>query len=872
MSKTQLNEHRDIDKTASVAQWKHLAKYTCQRASVALAGVLCLVFSSGAGAADMCSSAIGSINLNEYNYIDNFAEIKKINSSTNLSGWTVTIYTSTKTTVKNLPSTGSSSCYGDLYQYLSFAPNEIGTNADVAIKDSAGDVVDLLRVRTSLPVTTKYYSASPVCSFTGTTTDLLVTSGSKGADRLPDGTGDWRQTPGTGSNSFQSQCGPNIVGGRADLSITKTVNLATVVRGNNVIFTVLVINRGIGVANSVQVSDLLPAGFSYVSSSVTVGGYVASSGLWTIGNMAVNGTASLTLTAITTLVGTLTNTATVASSTFDPITTDNTAAVNVTVTSPGATLDAVEVSAAAGTSINTKLAATAFSLDVLALAADGSISTGYNKAVTIELVDVSTGASCATMPLLQSVVTVLFNGSGSGKDNGRKTVSFTYNNAGANVRVRMRDNSATPITACSTDNFAIRPKIFTVSSDASNTLTTGAPAIKAGANFSLKANSGVGSGYSGTPILETTLVRDHNAATAGTLTGSFGVASGVSALGTFQYHDVGSISLLVNAVRDAMFTTVDQAAGCVVGSTSNTLSGGKYGCDIGSTAAGPFGRFYPDHFIYTASLTPACAAGNFSYMDQASLGINLSLTAKSSNETTTTRYTAAYATLGTFAIAGDNAGTAVAASRLNPALPAFAWSSGLYTTNATRAFSRNATPDGPYDSFALKASVTDPDGALLTGAAVSNTTRIRFGRLKLGNVYGSELLNLSVPVQVQYWSGTAFALNSLDACTTLATANLKLTGAPAGVTATASGIFAAGAGSINVSKPSPATAATIELCIDAGPDPVGGTVCAASASASAAFLQGLWFPGTAYNNDPGARATFGIYKGNNNLIYQRENY
>jgi hypothetical protein len=37
-------------------------------------------------------------------------------------------------------------------------------------------------------------------------------------------------------------------------------------------------------------------------------------------------------------------------------------------------------------------------------------------------------------------------------------------------------------------------------------------------------------------------------------------------------------------------------------------------------------------------------------------------------------------------------------------------------------------------------------------------------------------------------------------------------------------------------------------------------------------LQGLWYPGISYNNDPGARATFGVYKGANEFIYLRENY
>ncbi|MEO6292138.1 MAG: DUF11 domain-containing protein, partial [Burkholderiaceae bacterium] len=300
-----------------------------------LGGLLALSLSEGAWAAGACSASVGLVTLNEYNYIDNYTEIKKIDSSVNLSNWTVTVYTSNRTTTKTLPATAGNSCFGGLYQVNTFASNEIGTGADVVLKDGAGDVVDILRVRGSLPVTTPYYPnyPNPACSFVGSSTDLIVSSNQKGADRLPDGVGNWRQTPGTGSNSFQSPCGPNITGGSADLSVSKTVNSSTVVKGTNVTFTVSVVNNAGGTAGSVLVNDLLPAGFSYVSSTVTAGSYSSSTGVWTIGDMLVNGSATLTLTATTTAVGTLSNTATVTASTFDPATANNTASVSVIVTS-----------------------------------------------------------------------------------------------------------------------------------------------------------------------------------------------------------------------------------------------------------------------------------------------------------------------------------------------------------------------------------------------------------------------------------------------------------------------------------------------------------------------------------------------------------
>ncbi len=39
-----------------------------------------------------------------------------------------------------------------------------------------------------------------------------------------------------------------------------------------------------------------------------------------------------------------------------------------------------------------------------------------------------------------------------------------------------------------------------------------------------------------------------------------------------------------------------------------------------------------------------------------------------------------------------------------------------------------------------------------------------------------------------------------------------------------------------------------------------------------AYLQGKWQPGSAWNNDPNARASFGLHRGSRPLIYMRELY
>ncbi len=527
----------------------------------------------------------------------------------------------------------------------------------------------------------------------------------------------------------------------------------------------------------------------------------------------------------------------------------------ITITSTGcapADFNAYETTTAAGAItgvIRTKLAGTAFSLDLAAINASNALETGFNETVLVELVDPSGGGACAAWPAFHTLSPNPTFTTGTG----RKTVTLTsaLAKSNANVRVTCATPNCTPaVQACSTDSFAIRPHSFAV------TANLGGPTLKAGNNFTMTANSGVSGSYTGTPSLDGSKVQDHNGNPAGTLTGSFGAGTGAAASGTFQYHDVGTISMLADAVTDNSFTSIDQPADCIAGSTSNTLSGGMYGCLIGSATTGPFGRFYPDHFSYTTTLTPA--HNGFTYMSQPALGITLALEARSLNESVTSRYTAGYGTLGTFSITGDNGGTAVNVSaRMNPVLPAFVWSNGRYAVgHATTAFLRTATVDGSYENFALKANIlSEPDGVAISGASLSNATRIRFGRLRLANAYGS-VSPLQIPVEAQYWTGKSWVKNTEDT----GASGTALGGLPSSYDQTG--------------WPAPVLPATLS----AGPTNIpiipslAGTRVLTLNLATMPWLQSKW-GGTTYNENPSAKATFGIFSAEHKkTIHIRELY
>lgn len=553
---------------------------------------------------------------------------------------------------------------------------------------------------------------------------------------------------------------------------------------------------------------------------------------------------------------------------------------SMTFNAASCNFDAVETSASPATRIYTKLANVNFNLDVLALSSSTTINTGYTGTAVVDLVDAS-ASTCPTGSGLNTAQSVTF----AAADKGRKSVAFSYANAARNVRVRMKVGSATP--ACSSDNFAIRPQQFSVSSSMTNTALTGTPKATAGSAFTLTAAAGVSSGYDGTPALDSTKVNDHNgsAIASGTLSGTFSAGTGASATGSaFKYLDVGNIQLTTDAVTDTGFTSVDQTTDCISGSTSNTLSGGKYGCNIGSAASSKFGRWYPSHYSFSGALTPGCSAGSFTYMDQDALGVALTLkahattgAAASASDPVVSRYTTGYPNLAPVTLAGSNSGSAVAITRLAsptfPTMPNTAlWSAGIFAISDTYAFSKLSSPDGPYDLFLLQATLADPDGsALLTSPGVTNTTKIRYGRLKIGNAYGSEFLDLPIPLEAQYWTSAGYVTNRADTCTSITPSTImfsnftrNLSACETQLSPTSAQTLANGKASLKLTKPGANNQGSVQLTLNTG-STASGSTCLSSSSSAATAGNMTWF-----GSNPSGTETFGVFRAP--YIYLREHY
>ena len=83
----------------------------------------------------------------------------------------------------------------------------------------------------------------------------------------------------------------------ADLDITKSVDNSTPSENDTVTYTVYLDNSGPLDGTGIIVTDVLPTGVTYVSSTADEGTYDAGTGIWTVGNIANGANATLTIKA-----------------------------------------------------------------------------------------------------------------------------------------------------------------------------------------------------------------------------------------------------------------------------------------------------------------------------------------------------------------------------------------------------------------------------------------------------------------------------------------------------------------------------------------------------------------------------------------------
>jgi MSHA biogenesis protein MshQ len=371
----------------------------------------------------------------------------------------------------------------------------------------------------------------------------------------------------------------------------------------------------------------------------------------------------------------------------------------------------------------------------------------------------------------------------------------------------------------------------------------------------------------------------------GTFSGSVGsFNNGTAIASNLNWSEVGNGDLVATLASGSYLSSGLTATG-------NSGTGGT-ACNGGG--AGNVGAFIPDHLITTVN--DGCTGCGFTYSGQpftvvvtaknglATPGttVNYDGTANTSpnfsNNVSLTDATAATpAPVGKFGISAApmNVTVNVAADTLT--VPKADFVSGAATLTTVPVYAFNVSPTVP---TLIKIRAIDAVNASVTSSGFTEgTTEIRSGRIKIPNAYGSELLPLSMKATVQFYNASAnWVQSSSDTVTTIVAANFALSFPVATanhLTACETALSVAGTSpnfSINLSSPGAGNNGWADLTLNLASTAAGnrcttvGGPGAASTTANSPWLQ---FPA---GSNPAARATFGVYKGNNNFIYQRENY
>lgn len=574
--------------------------------------------------------------------------------------------------------------------------------------------------------------------------------------------------------------------------------------------------------------------------------------------------------------------------------------------------------------IKTKVAGTPFTVDIVALRNNRSIDTDNNDTIRVELLDASDSSgtqdnatACnSSWTVIQTITPdPVFINNGPGDEFGRKTISVTENNVWPIVRFRITRVGGGFRQGCSTDAFAIRPASFSVSvTDAdwatagtgralNNSSASGGNVHKAGQPFTVTVVPApvTATNYDGTPTLSALDCTLPGSCVNGTLTLGTFAGTGTRTSSTANYSEAGAFNLTLFDDGFAAIDATDTPADC-----SPT---GRFVCQ--SPAPLSVGRFVPDRFEFSAPSTPmlltfgnnSCGSRSFTYVGQpfwynpvmlpaatvqavnaaGVITVNYPFNTALSRPSIVETYADAsapgaapvdFSAIGTVAASsGAGTGSYTASStgvlRYGRTTPVSEFNAAIsLTVNASDTTEVAVTGNGTISAAAPL--VFDGGG---TGIAFDAGNTIRYGRLRLIGASGARQLPLRIPFETQYWTGTFFALNAQDTCTTVNSSNVALGNIIGGISTGVTSVSALSGGRGTITLNPPNASGSVDVSAVLG---TSAAICPVSApqppgSGALPWLRGQWC-GAANDRDPTVRARFGVRRGSNEVIFMRENY
>ena len=366
--------------------------------------------------------------------------------------------------------------------------------------------------------------------------------------------------------------------------------------------------------------------------------------------------------------------------------------------------------------------------------------------------------------------------------NSQAILNFAYPDVGQitlHARYNILDSAGTTTGNYMSGNsnaFVVKPSTFIVknilraddTANPANTTGTATPYfVKAGTSFKATieahdingnvtpnyGNEKVPEGVLLTPTLVTGLGLTNNPAIAnntiaGTEFGSTGAvndANGVASVINLNWPEVGIITI-TPSVADADYLGIGTVAG---------------------TATGNVGRFVPDHF--DTLVTHAC--NSFTYSSQPFI---VTVTSRNNAGGVTGNYRGNFAHGVTLSDANP-AGTPTG-SFANNTISSTSFSSNLATNGGAFGVGSTEAANNFTYKFTTKESVPDVldlratdliDTSISSNGFAEGTTEVRSGRMRLENSFGSELVDMAITAQVEYFSSATnnYVINPLDTCT-----------------------------------------------------------------------------------------------------------
>ena len=329
--------------------------------------------------------------------------------------------------------------------------------------------------------------------------------------------------------------------------------------------------------------------------------------------------------------------------------------------------------------------------------------------------------------------------------------------------------------------------------------------------------------------------------------------------------------------------------------------------DVTGSASGNIGRFVPHHFttvLNVPTFATQCAAGSFSYIGEVFDYSNapvITLTARAAAGEITENYNGNFFKVDNASLPDpvytsvpatlDTSGLPTGAS--DPAVADLGAGTGSLTFSSGTGLSYvRGAEEPPFDAdIELRIDVIDGDGVTALGNPIQfgnpggilfdSGATMRYGRARLLNAYGSELVNLALPLRTEYYAdaGTGFVPNIDDVCTDAVTLSFGAftdnlaagetcafdSGAPG-----SSGEGCAAPGPLALRFREPPLGGDFNLHLRAPGDGNDGSTTATADVP--AWLEFDWDAASPGNEDPWGTAVFGIYEGQDRRIYTREVY